>query len=441
MEFGKHITKGIWAFADKALPAIYGVAYIFLVIRVLPEKEYGAFVIVQTLFAFVTALGYALAFQPFTKFAAETEDYGPFAVASVLLSGGFYLLVSVALLLFQSVLVPVFDPTGGANITSLLKYVPLLLVASLYRSYAISLLQTTYQVQKIFWIDAAYFLGTIILIIIARQLNRFSTAEDIVIMNLAGISLSTLLSVALTFNSLKRNLSFQKEAFWKMVNFGKFSFGGNAVYTVFSQLDVFFVSSSAGVVGVAVYNVAKIFNRLTDMLAQVLQMFLVPFSSKAYAKGELDNLQVTAEKAICFSTLLFLPVFVLLFFFPEWILELLYRGKYQDAAPVVRVFSFLIFIVPWNSVVSSYLIGTGMMKQTLLLSVILLFVSSVTYLLLTPSFGVYGTSLAYVGTLVFITFLMVLFLYKKVPLTIFGVIKRVTDIWSYVKKNKVASVK
>jgi O-antigen/teichoic acid export membrane protein len=325
LEFGKHITKGIWAFADKALPAVYGVAYIFLVIRVLPEKEYGAFVIVQTLFAFISALGFALAFQPFTKFAAETEKYGPYAVASIILSGGFYLLVSVALLLFQSVLVPIFDPTGTANISSLLMYVPLLLVASLYRSYAISLLQTTYQVQKIFWIDASYFFDTIVLIVLARQFNNLNTAEELVQMNLLGISLSTLLSVALTFNSLKRNLRFDKEAFWKMVNFGKYSFGGNAVYTVFSQLDVFFVSSSAGVVGVAIYNVAKIFNRLTDMLAQVLQMFLVPFSSKTYAKGELDNLQVTAEKAICFSTLLFLPVFVVLFFFPEWVLQLLYH--------------------------------------------------------------------------------------------------------------------
>ena len=39
MEFGKHIGKGVWAFADKALPAIYGIGFIFLVVRELPENE------------------------------------------------------------------------------------------------------------------------------------------------------------------------------------------------------------------------------------------------------------------------------------------------------------------------------------------------------------------------------------------------------------------
>ena len=48
MRFGRHIGRGLWAFADKALPAVYGIGFILLVIRVLPEREYGAFVVVHT---------------------------------------------------------------------------------------------------------------------------------------------------------------------------------------------------------------------------------------------------------------------------------------------------------------------------------------------------------------------------------------------------------
>lgn len=39
MEFGKHIGKGLWGFADKSLAVVYGLGFIFLVIRVIPEKE------------------------------------------------------------------------------------------------------------------------------------------------------------------------------------------------------------------------------------------------------------------------------------------------------------------------------------------------------------------------------------------------------------------
>ena len=83
MQFGKHIGKGIWAFDDKALPAIYALGFIFLVVRTLPEQEYGSFAIIQSIFLIVSSLGYALALQPLTKFAAETDDNGAYIVASL----------------------------------------------------------------------------------------------------------------------------------------------------------------------------------------------------------------------------------------------------------------------------------------------------------------------------------------------------------------------
>ncbi|MBU1298071.1 MAG: hypothetical protein KKG06_02475, partial [Bacteroidetes bacterium] len=76
MEFGKHIGKGLWGFADKMLAVIYGLGFIFLVIRVLPEHEYGSFVIIQAIFILITAVGTSFALQPLIKFASETENYG-----------------------------------------------------------------------------------------------------------------------------------------------------------------------------------------------------------------------------------------------------------------------------------------------------------------------------------------------------------------------------
>ena len=61
MEFGKHIGKGLWGIADKALPVVYGISYIVLVIRVLPEEEFGNFVLIQEVFLIIT--GFAMAFS------------------------------------------------------------------------------------------------------------------------------------------------------------------------------------------------------------------------------------------------------------------------------------------------------------------------------------------------------------------------------------------
>jgi len=434
LEFGRHIGKGIWGFADKGLPAVYGLGFVFLVIRVLPEAEYGAFVIVQAIFLLATALGTAFALQPLTKFAAETEDYGPYVVASLLLSVGYYLVVSILLLVFKGPLVSLLDPKGHASLSLLLNYIPVLFAVALYRAFAINLLQASYQVQKIFWIDAVYFIGTIGLIYTAEQLHRFSTAQDILLLSVVALATSSLLAFGLTYRPLVNKMSFHWQAFSKIWHFGKYTFGGNAMYAIFSQLDVIFVSTFVGVTSVAVYNAAKILTRLFDMLSQVLQMFLIPFSSRAYALREKEELTVVAEKSICFSTIILLPVLAVMLIFPEPLLHILYKGRYDAGASILRIFSFLALIVPWNAVVSSYMIGMGKVKQGFVAGIGLVVIALPAYVILTPVLGGLGTSIGLVGSIVIVTLAMVLYLYRTLPLQPGNVIRRALDAWTFIKR-------
>ena len=70
MEFGRYLAKGIWGLADKALPVVYGLGYIYLVIRVLPEEEFGNWVLLQEVFLLISGLATAFALNPLLKYAA-----------------------------------------------------------------------------------------------------------------------------------------------------------------------------------------------------------------------------------------------------------------------------------------------------------------------------------------------------------------------------------
>jgi len=183
--------------------------------------------------------------------------------------------------------------------------------------------------------------------------------------------------------------------------------------------------------GVAVYGAAKTFTRFFDMTGQVLLMFLVPFSSNASRKGETEKLRVTAEKAICFSTLVLLPVFVLMFFFPEQLLHILYRGKYDSGASILRVMSLLALIVPWNAVLSSYMSGMGKVKEGLVYSMIMLAIVVPAYFIFTPAFGALGTSIGMVGTLGIITALLFRYTNTFVPLSVRRVFQHTGDVWIF----------
>jgi hypothetical protein len=63
MEFGKHIGKALLVFTHKALPAVYGFGFIFLVIRFLLAMEYGSFILIQVIFTMLMALRASFEFQ------------------------------------------------------------------------------------------------------------------------------------------------------------------------------------------------------------------------------------------------------------------------------------------------------------------------------------------------------------------------------------------
>ncbi|HUN65078.1 MAG TPA: hypothetical protein VMW43_03185, partial [Bacteroidota bacterium] len=225
MRFGKHLGKGLWAFADKSLPAVYGVGFIFLVVRVLPEKEYGAFAVLQSVFTIVTALAFSLAQQPLTKFAAETRENGAYIVAGFILNVLFFGLVSLAAVMFSGEFAALLDPANSRIIEGMLSFLPVLLAAALIRGLTVSLLQADYQIQKIFWIDAAYFLGTMIMVYGASKMGRFNTATDLVHLNTIGLALSSAVGLVLTLGHLRVKLPFRRDAFIRMWDFGKYNVG------------------------------------------------------------------------------------------------------------------------------------------------------------------------------------------------------------------------
>jgi O-antigen/teichoic acid export membrane protein len=433
MEFGRHISKGLWAFADKALPAFYGLGFMFLVIKFLPQKEFGAFVIIQTIFVVISTMNFSLSGQPLIKFGAEPGERSHYIVGSIAISAIFYISAILVVMLSKPLLSAVLDQQSQVNLPALLDYLPMLFLSSIYRNFAVSLLQITYEIKKIFWIDAVYFFGTLILIILLQMAGKFATAEDLIISNVVGQSLSSLLALFLTFKLMPTRVRIYKSSLRKMLNYGKYTFGGNSIYSIVTQADIFFISSFVGVSGVALYGAAKIFTRIFDMLSQVLHMFLVPYASKLFSSGQINNMRITAEKTICFSTILFLPIFFFLMFFPEVILHVFYRGKYSDAASLLMVFSFLAFLSPWNGVAVSYLLGMGKAKEGFFLGLTFIVLSIALYVFLTPALGVLGTTLAFVISNLISTIIYVKYLDKFIPIKVVNVVSRVKDVTEFLR--------
>jgi len=433
MELGKHLGKGIWGLADKSLPVIYGVAYVLLVIRVLPEEEFGNFVLVQEVFLIISALATAFSLQPLLKFASEqSADLPNVTGTALLLNLGVVLVPSVLIIGGRDALASVLNAPG---LESLLLYVPALLFCSFPRNFTLVMLQTRFKIREVFVVDAFHFLAAPFLIWVVSRMHRFSDASVLLQINLVSLSLSSVVGVILSRGMLRVSLRPDRKQVRRMWQYGSYALGGMASTTLYTKADIFLLSSFGGPIQVALYNSVKVFTRLYEMVTQVIAMFLLPGVSHLASRGEEKSLIALVEKSTAFLTIAMIPVFVLFLLLPAPLIETVYQGRYLDGIPLMRVFAGLAFLVPIIGVAANVLMGLGEAKIGFRLSLHLLIASLVAYLILIPLLGAMGAAVAYLLSSLYVAVLSTVFLRRFVPITMGGLLRRRSDIWNFVRKQ------
>lgn len=430
MEFAKHLGKGIWGLADKFLPVVYGLAYVLLVIRVLPEEEFGNFVLIQELFLVVSGLATAFALNPLLKFAAEERtDQAQVITASMILNLAFNLIASILILLFRT---PFSNLLNSSSLAPLMLYLPAMLAASFFRNFALILLQTRFLIQRVFWTDAVHFLGVPVLIWVYSRMHLFDSALDLVIINLITLGASSVVGLWLCFPMIRITLRPTSHYMKMLWDYGKFSLGSLVSYFAYSKADTFILSAFQGPVQVAVYNAAKVFTRVFDMVTQVVQMFVLPGASRFASRGEFQSLKDMVEKSIAFLTIMMVPVFIVLLVLAPFIVDIIYTGRYSESAQILQIFSALSILVPLMAVASNTLMGLGQARLSFVLSMQFLVASAVIYAALIPLFGAVGAAIGYVLASLFLAWRSSVLMVRFVPTTFAEVARRTRDVKMFV---------
>lgn len=432
MEFGKHLGKGIWGLADKMLPVVYGLAYVLLVIRVLPEEEFGNFVLVQEVFLIISGLATAFALQPLLKFASEdAADVRGYVSVALMLNTVFLAVCSLAIVVLR---VPLSAVLNSAALAPLLVYIPAMLLASYFRNFCLVLLQTRFRVKEIFWTDTVHFLGTPLLIWIWSRLHMFNSAVDLLNITLVSLTASSLVGLWYSRGDFSFEMSLHKEQMKKMWNYGTYSVGSTVSALMIQKSDTFILAAFGGVVQVAIYNSVKTFVRVYDMVTQVVAMFVFPASSRLASQKDFTRLRVMVEKAMLFGTVMMVFVFIGFLVLPTFLVQI-YGGKYDAAAPILQMFSVAALSVTAAAVAGNALMGLGHARLVFFIGLQQLVLTIVGYFIFIPWLGGIGAALTYVLVSVIGTVITLRYLNRFVPLSLTAVLGRTKDIIVFVKSR------
>jgi len=430
MEFGKHIGKGLWAFADKALPVVYGLGFVVLVIRTLAPEEYGLYVLVQTIFLILFTFAYSIALQPMLKFVAEGKHAERYITAGSLLYTLFFGVASLTLWLLQR---PLAALLNAERLVEVIFYVPLLAAASLVRNIVVIVLQAHFQIRRIFLIDAMHFLGSLILLAAVTAIGKLTTAEQVLQINVFTFFLSSLLALMLGRTLVRvstADIGRVTAAIW---NFGKYTFASNAGYTLATQADTFVLSWYSGPIAVATYNAAKVFYRGFDIVTQVIHTFVIPASAKFTAESNRGELQAMFEKAVLFTTIVVVPCSIAIIILAPTVMHLFYGTKYDEAIGVLQILAVALLAVPWLATIAGIMVGIGTVRTLFYAILIYLAITVLFLVLLIPPWNIHGAAWALVisQAAAVVVLGVVLNRSKMVKVDLQGVFSRWRDIRVY----------
>jgi len=391
--------KKIYALLTKAVVTINGLLMVFIVIRTLPEYEFGLLALFLTFDLLVFTMSGGVVLQAAQKYAAESSG----EILNIIVTNALLLYILLSL-------VPAFIIMQMADMFARLLHAPGLsillkwLIAYVVTQWGIKfgyyILLARERVRDVFIMDLiAFFVkwGLLLTLFFAHRLNTSKTVIHVYIFaNACGGT------VALYF--LRRHVKLLKriEGKWmkKLLSFGKFTFGTNIGNLIHTRVDGLMIAAFYNPVVLAAYIAAR---RIADFFRHFVQaanMIVLPRVSSLFSKDDISGVRSIYYKGIIYSLIIVLPVVLVLVGIPNLILLLAYGGKYQHSIPVLRLFALCALISPIGSIGSSVSAGIGKPQYTFISIWLSVLINVLLNLWLIPIYGGVGAALATLAAMI-----------------------------------------
>lgn len=385
LKAGSYSTLGYFAQLGLAF------ASFLLLIRIMPEYEFGVWVLFLTVTSFPEMARAGLSQNAVVKFCVEQKEaYGEVLVAGLFLNTASSIVMSVALLLLA---IPLSSLWSAPELVQLLWWYPAFALLHGTARYIDNIQMAHHDFKGIFWSKLAFglsFLGAV--------LASWRWAGEVPLGWLPVLQvLASLPSLAI---SLFYRMDYLKPGRldwnWarRLFNFGKYVLGTNFSSMLFNKLDIMMVGAFLNPMAVALYNVAsRITNYMEVPMSGIAQVAYPRITAANKASGK-DEVALLYERMVGLLLALLLPMAILVFGLARPIVVLLAGEAYEDAAPLLNILVVALLAKPWGRLFGVTLDAIGRPRLNFVLFLPGLALNAILNLIFIPLWGMYGAALA-----------------------------------------------
>ena len=208
----------------------------------------------------------------------------------------------------------------------------------------------------------------------------------------------------------KLRLSLIKEFFKDSVIFSLSDFFLN----VYGRISTVLLSFSYDMHTVGIYSAAVRFTRIANLLPNQVKFALLPTMYRILDNERKENSEVNRQNSkrvflilIQYMVIFATPLSILIYFFSEHIIHIVFGKKYNLSVPLVQLFSVFIYLRFIETPFSLFYIALHKHKNMVYLQGITSFINVVLNIILIPTFSIFG---ACYSTLISESFLALMFI-------------------------------
>jgi O-antigen/teichoic acid export membrane protein len=294
------------------------------------------------------------------------------------------------------------------------------LLGFFFRDFSLCYLQAHRRVKAITLIDGVYFLGVALTFAGLNLLGVFDKAIIAIWVHIIFAWLSSIVALFPTLKGIKFDFHLTLKELKTISNFGRYSLSTGIGEIVYYQADLLMLGYLFEPKTVAVYNAGRLLFRFYSLLSQSLNLLLFPGTSSLYAQMRLLDIKSMFEKILAYYWTLMLILNIPLFFGANFLLEVVYSGRYPESVIIFRIFLILSFVEPLYTMSMSVLYGIGKPEkvfQPLMISVPF-FIRMNSFLM--PLFNGLGAALSFGIMNIFLGIFLLKSLKKEAKISLFN---------------------
>jgi O-antigen/teichoic acid export membrane protein len=329
------LPNGVYSFLINVVLFISGFAGFVLLVRFYNKSEFGAWALYLAVTSFVDVARAGFVTNALVRYASTQESKSEY---SKVLSGSLFLhiLFTLILMMFIYLIAPFVGKIYSSyEFYRLLIYYPIYAICQIPFLYLSAIEQANLSFRNQYYSNLlrnTLFIGMIAYIVFSK-------------IHFPVYYLPLLQSISVTaggfylFFASRKSISISKKIDFKwlakLIDFGKFVFGGNVVSILFTNIDQILLGYFYNTKIVATYNTAMRIGNFSDIPMTSVASIVYPKSGQRLQTIGIKGLRHLYERSVGLILAFVLPALIFLIIFIEPIVKFIATEAYLDAIPAI----------------------------------------------------------------------------------------------------------